>query len=173
MDWHSMFAQDTPLLEIIVRGSAVYVSLFVLLRVVLKREAGQVAITDILVIVLIADAAQNAMAANYKSITDGVALVAVLVFWAFFLDWLAYRVPWFERLIKPPRLALVRSGRMLRKNMHQELITEDELRSQLRLQGVDDLASVEAAYVEHDGRISVIQAKPDRRSDCGSGAQSE
>nr|MBP7571903.1 DUF421 domain-containing protein [Acidobacteriota bacterium] len=71
VDWGRVFAFDTPWLEIVVRGTAIYLGLFLLLRLVLKRQAGTVGITDLLVIVLIADAAQNAMADDYRSVPDG------------------------------------------------------------------------------------------------------
>jgi uncharacterized membrane protein YcaP (DUF421 family) len=108
------------------------------------------------VVVLIADAAQNAMADDYRSVPDGVLLVAVILFWAWFLDWLSFRSPRLERLLKPGKLPLVRDGRRLRQNMAKELITEEELDTQLRLQGIEDVARVKVAYMESDGRISVI-----------------
>ncbi len=62
VDWAKTFLPNTPLLEIFLRGSLTYLALFFLLRIVLKRESGGMGVTDLLVIVLIADAAQNAMA---------------------------------------------------------------------------------------------------------------
>lgn len=156
VDWAQVFMLDTPIAEIFVRGSLTYLALFAILRFVLKREAGAVGITDLLVVVLIADAAQNAMADDYHSITDGILLVATIIFWSFALDWLGYHVPALQRFLRPPPLTLVRDGRMLRPNMRRELITEEELMSQLRQQGVDDLGEVKIACMEGDGRISVI-----------------
>jgi uncharacterized membrane protein YcaP (DUF421 family) len=143
-------------LEIFVRGTATYLALFVLLRTVLRREAGAVGITDLLVVVLIADAAQNAMSDDYSSVPDGLLLVITIVFWSWALNWLGFRFPRIQRLIHPAPLPLVKDGRMLRKNMAHELITEDELLSQLRLQGASDVSQVESALMEPDGRISVI-----------------
>jgi uncharacterized membrane protein YcaP (DUF421 family) len=156
VDWGRLFGSDTPLLELVVRGSLVYLALFVILRVVLNRQAGAVGISDLLVVVLIADAAQNGLAGEYTSITDGIILVGVIVFWSYFLDWLGFRFPAFQRIVRPPALQLVRDGRPLRRNMARELITDEELASSLRQQGVDDLSAVKAAYIEGDGRISVI-----------------
>jgi uncharacterized membrane protein YcaP (DUF421 family) len=156
IDWRAVFLPDTPVLEIVVRGSVMYLAIFALLRFVLRREAGSVGVTDLLVIVLIADAAQNAMATDYTSIADGIVLVATIIFWAYALDWLGFHFPVVQRLIHPPPLPLVKNGRLLRRNMRRELITEDELLSQLRLQGCEDLADVEFAAIEGDGRISVV-----------------
>ena len=60
-------------------------------------------------------------------------------------------------MIEPPPLPLIKNGKMLRKNMKLELIKEDELLMELREQGIDDVSKVKEAYIESDGRISVIQ----------------
>jgi uncharacterized membrane protein YcaP (DUF421 family) len=111
--------------------------------------------------VLIADAAQNGMADNYRSISDGLLLVLVIIGWAYALDRLAYRFPVVGRLLKAGPLPLVKDGRMLRANMRRELVTEDELWAHLRRQGVDELAQVKLAMVESDGTISVIRRRGD------------
>lgn len=157
VEWAKLLIPDTPLLEIFLRGSIVYLALFFLLRVVLKRESGTLGITDLLVVVLIADAAQNAMADDYTSVPDGILLVATIIFWSYALNWLGYRFPRIQRFVHPEPLPLIRDGRLLHRNMRQELVTEDELRSQLRLQGVEDPAEVKMAYMEGDGRVSVIE----------------
>jgi len=165
--WQSLFALETPLLEIFVRGSVIYLGLFLMLRLVLKREAGGVSITDLLVIVLIADAAQNGMAGEYRSITDGLVLVAVIIFWSYALDWLGYHVPALNRFVHPQPLPLVKNGQLMRRNMRQELITMDELMTQLREQGVDEVGDVKLASLEGDGRISVVpfETQPGGRKD--------
>jgi len=156
IDWAKVFLPDTPVLEIVVRGTVMYLSLFTLLRVVLKRQAGSVGLPDILVIVLISDAAQNGMAGQYESIMDGVLLVATIIFWSFALDWLDYRFPSMQRFLRPAPLLLVRDGRMLRRNMRKELVTDDELRSRLRQQGFDDVSEIKEGYMESDGEMSFV-----------------
>jgi uncharacterized membrane protein YcaP (DUF421 family) len=127
------------------------------LRFLLKRQTGVIGIADLLVIVLIADAAQNAMAAEYKSITEGALLVLTIVFWNYALDWLGYRFPAFQRLVRPPPLPLIKDGQMLLRNMRQEKITQEELNSQLRQQGIESCDEVREAFIEGDGRISIIK----------------
>src|SRR5215208_6880356 len=159
MDWKSIFLPDIPLAEIILRGSVMYIALFILLRIVLKRQTGSLGMTDLLLITLIADASQNAMAGEYKSISDGLVLVSTIIFWNYALDWLSYKSEWFSHLIEPPPLPLIKGGRLLRKNMRKELVTEDELMSQLREQGLEDVKKVKEAYLESDGQFSVVQYK--------------
>ena len=157
VDWKSIFVPDTSMLEILIRGTVMYLALFTLLRFVLKRQRGGVAFTDILVIVLVADAAQNAMAGDYTSMPDGLLLVGVIVGWAYALDWLAYRVPLVRRFVQPSGVPLVRRGRLLRENLRRENITDDELASQLRVAGVDSLEDVDDVTLEGDGQLSVVR----------------
>lgn len=159
MDWHSIFTPTIPVLEIVFRGTVIYLCLFFMLRV-LRREAGGVGISDLLVVVLVADASQNAMASEYKSITEGLVLVGTIAFWAYFLDWLGYRFTVIERLLRPAPLLLIRNGRLLRQNMKRELIREEELMSQLRENGLTQLGEVKKCYMEGDGRISIVKRHP-------------
>src|SRR5919106_1593245 len=117
MDWKSIFSLDVPVFEIILRGSVIYISLFIFLRVVLKRQTGSPGMTDLLLITLIADASQNAMAGEYRSVTAGIVLVSTIIFGSYTCDWLSYRSSWFNRLIEPAPLPLIKDGKLLRKNM--------------------------------------------------------
>ena len=155
--WGGVFLPDTPVLEIIIRGSVTYLAIFILLRIVLKRQSGgNIGMTDVLVIVMLADASQNAMAGGYNSIADGIVLVAVIIGWSFLLDWAGFHWPLFQRLIKPPKLLLVNDGKLLKRNMRKELVTEDELMTEIRKGGFDKLEEIAKAYMEGDGNISII-----------------
>lgn len=156
VDWQGVFIIDTPLLETFVRGTCVYIALFLMLRFVMKRQTGGIGVTDVLVIVMIADASQNAMAGEYTSIIDGILLVAVILFWDFVINWLSFHVPWFAEALDPKPVQLIKHGRIMRTNLKRELITIDELDAQLRLQGVDDHKNVKCAFMESDGKISVV-----------------
>jgi uncharacterized membrane protein YcaP (DUF421 family) len=133
-----------------------YLALFALLRIVRKREAGEVGIPDLLEVVLIVDATQNGVAGNDMLLPDGLVLVATIVAWSDALDWLGYQAPWFEWLVRP-RPLLVQDDRLPRQNMRRELITTDKLMSRLRLQGCNDLATVKETHMEGDGHISVVR----------------
>ena len=122
------------------------------------RQTSTIGIADILVIVVIADAAQNGFAKEYKSLTEGIILVLTIVFWNLLLNWISYRFKLFERLLSPPPLSLIKNGSMNRRNMRQEFITEEELKSQLRQQGISELAEVKEACLEANGELSVIKS---------------
>lgn len=159
-DWPQLvklFELGVPVWELVLRGSAMYWFLFLAFRFVMRRDMGSVGIADILILVIVADAAQNAMAGGYESISDGMILVGVLLSWNFLLDFLGYHFPAVGRFTEPPSLPLVRNGRMIRRNMRAQLITEDELRVKLRENGVESLITIKAMYLEPDGKISVIK----------------
>ena len=147
--------------ELILRGTLTYWFLFLIFRFVMRRDVGSVGIADVLLLVIIADASQNAMSGGYESVTDGAILVGTIVGWNYLLDWAAYRFEPFRRFADPPPLLLVRNGRILHRNLRREFITMDELRSQLRINGVEDIADVRIACMEPDGQISVTKKKKD------------
>jgi uncharacterized membrane protein YcaP (DUF421 family) len=155
IDWKSVFVPSLHIAEIFLRGTMVYLFLLLVLRL-LRRQAGAIGLSDLLVIVLIADAAQNAMASEYKSITEGIILIMTIACWDYFLDWLGFRFPRIQGLIRPGPLLLIKDGQIQRRNMRQEIITEDELMAQLRKQGVESVEEVKKCYLEGDGQISVV-----------------
>lgn len=159
IDWQNLFVPSVSIIEIVIRGSVIYLMLFFLMRMTLRRVGGRFELSDILMVALIAAAAQNAMARDHHSVTDGLVLVATIIFWSYALDWLGHRFPRFQRFYSPPPLPLVKDGRVLIRNMRLELITEDELMSQLRRYGITDLNDVKEAYMEGDGMITVTKRK--------------
>ena len=158
INWNDLLIPSVSILELIARGSIMYVVLFALLRVLVRRHVGTMSLTDVLVLVLIADAAQNAMASEYRSLPEGIILCATIIAWSWLLDALSYRYDWLRRLLEPSPLLLVRNGKIQAQNMRLEFITKDELMSHLREQGIEHLNDVRTAYIESDGQISVIRA---------------
>ncbi len=156
IDWHGMLVPTMSPFELVIRGTVMYLGMLVALRV-FRREAGSLSPADLLLLVLIADAAQNAMAGEYHSLTEGVVLVATIYLWNYFLDWLAFRSPRFRRLMTPEPLPLIVDGALNRRNMRSELLTLSDLKEQLREQGIDDLMEVKRCYLEGDGNLSVIR----------------
>jgi uncharacterized membrane protein YcaP (DUF421 family) len=157
LDWSELFGLSVSPVELIIRGTAMYLFLFAVFRIIVRRRVGAVGMADILVLVIIADAAQNGMSGEYRSITDAFILVGTIIGWNTLIDWLNFRFPALRKLLEPPPLLLVQDGRVLHRNLRHEFVTEDELRSKLREQGVDDYRQVQKAHMESDGQVSVIK----------------
>jgi uncharacterized membrane protein YcaP (DUF421 family) len=160
MDWGSVFGIHVSVIEIALRGSCVYWFLFLTFRFVLRRDVGALGVADILLLVIVADAAQNAMAGEYKTISEGLVLIGTIVFWNVLIDRLAFRFRWFERFARPRSVELIRDGRVLHRNLDREHMTISELEAKLRQHGKDKIGDIRLAYLEGDGKISVLEAEP-------------
>jgi uncharacterized membrane protein YcaP (DUF421 family) len=156
-DLSQAFAPTMPVLELVVRGSVMFWFLALVFRLVLRRDVGSMGITDFLFVVLLGDAAQNGMIGDATSATDAIVLISTLVFWNVLIDWATSRFPAVERVFSPRRLCLVRDGRCNRRAMRREFISDAELMSKVREEGLEDLAQVKRMYLESDGEISLIR----------------
>lgn len=156
-DGASLFGWSVPPLELVVRGSAMYWFLFLLFRFPLRRDTGSVGMADVLLMVVIADASQNAMAGEYSSISDGCLLIATIAGWSLVIDRLALRSPRLRRFFEPPPVVLIRDGQVLVRNLRRELMSKDDLLAQLRHHGLDDPSQVREARLESDGQVSVVR----------------
>lgn len=160
--WPALFQFGLDPLELVLRGSLVYWGLFLLFRFLLRRDTGALGIADILLLVLIADASQNAMSGGYDSVADGAVLVLTIAMWSWLMDWASFHFHVVRRWADPPPLVLVRRGALVARNLRREHITVPELMAALREHGIDKLAEVKMARMESDGAISVIrQQAPD------------
>jgi len=128
-----------------------------LLRIILRRQTGKTTLQDMLVVVLVAGVCRNPLVADAYSIPDGLLVVATILGMSYLVDWASYHYSWIHTLFHTPPVLLIRDGRVLRQNLQKELMTEERLCSQLRLQGLTDPSQVQEAYLEGTGRISVIE----------------
>jgi uncharacterized membrane protein YcaP (DUF421 family) len=157
IDWKRMFLPVMSLPEILIRGVFIYLALCLLLRVVLKREAGKTSLSDLLIVTLVAGVCRNPLVRDAYSITDGVLVVATVLFTGYAVDWLSYYAPWVHGLLHAPPVHLIHDGVILRDNLRHELMTEGRLRAKLRGKGVREPAEVADAWMEGEGKISVIK----------------
>lgn len=156
IDWSSVFTPSLGLAEIILRGSLMYLGLFAVLRLVARRQAGSFGPADLLVIVLIADAAQNGLG-DYGSVTEGLVLVLTIVAWEYAIDWLRYRFPKLRPILAAQPITLIENGKLQTANLAHEMIPEEDLRSLLREKDVLSYDEVQLARLEGDGRLSVVK----------------
>lgn len=157
MDLVSLFTLQVSPLELIVRGSVTYWFLFLVLRFVMRRDVGIVSTADVLLLVLVADASQSAMAGEAKSIADGLLVVTTLFAWNWLLDIASFHLPLVARLTDPPPLLLILDGKIRHRNLRREHITLDELTSQMRQAGIERADQVHRAYMEPDGQFSFVK----------------
>jgi uncharacterized membrane protein YcaP (DUF421 family) len=159
VDWSQMFSFTMSPLELFLRGTLTYFFLFCLFRFVVRRDVGAIGISDLLVLVIIADASQNAMAGGYKSVVDGFVLIGTIIGWSYALNYLSYHFEPIRRFALPRPACIIRDGIKQEKILQRELITDEELSEMLREHGIENLSEVKRAYLEPDGQVTVIQRK--------------
>ena len=161
IDWAALI-EPHHVLENIVRASVIFWMLFLLLRFLPNRKAGGVGPTDLLVVVLLANAVQTAIQREGTAITDAAIQVGTIVGWSVLFDVIGGRVPALRGVFQSEPVEVIRDGEILTRNLRREFMTEEELDAQLRLQSGDAIEDVAHAYIEHDGRVSVIRRQDQR-----------
>ena len=151
-----MFVPSVPVWEIVLRTVIVYVVVFALLRVAGKRELGQMSVTDLVVILVLANAVQNSLNAGDVSLTGGLVSAVTLVGLNLLLDRFGRRIPFFRRLVIEEPTLLLSDGKPIDANLKGEGVEIEEIEMAAREHGIADLKLVSAAVLEADGSISII-----------------
>jgi uncharacterized membrane protein YcaP (DUF421 family) len=165
IDWHTLLVPSVSPLELVLRGSVMYLLIFAAMRI-LRRQRGALTTADLLVVVMVADAAQNALASDHRSLPEGVILISTIFAWNFAIDWLGYRSVRLHRVLNPSPLLLVEDGKLRDAHLRQELLTREDLDAALRAQGVEQLHEVRLCYLESNGHISVIKRSGEQTPDA-------
>ena len=154
-----MFHMGTPAWGIVVRSVAVYGAVFVGLRLMGKREMGQMTVFDLVVILLIANAVQNAMVGPDASLQGGILAAIVLLVLNRSLAAFRLRGGRWGRLIEGTPTVLVEDGKFVESHLHKEGIEHDELEMAAREHGLDSVNDVKLAVLEVDGAISIVPGR--------------
>jgi uncharacterized membrane protein YcaP (DUF421 family) len=147
---------SVPWYEILLRTFVVYLTVLILLRVAGKRELGQMTPFDLVVILVIANAVQNAMTGGDNSLVGGIIAATTLTATNIAVGRWGNRIPFFRRLVASEPRVLLRDGRPIKEALAEERIDLEELEMAARQHGIADLADVTAAVLEEDGSISII-----------------
>lgn len=162
MLWNDLFVPGTSIIEKIIRPIAVYAFLVVMLRLGGLREIAQMNAFDLVVLLTISNAVQNAIIGDDNSLLGGFIGGATLVFTNLLVVRFLYHHPKLERLVEGEPVLLVKDGRLLHKNLERELITEEELAAAVRRQGIERIEDCAEVILETSGAISVVQRQPTR-----------
>ncbi len=154
MDFHALS-------DIIIRSSCVYVFMVIAFRIFGKRELSQLSIADLVLIVLISNAVQNAMVGDNTSLSGGISAAIILFLLNALLGYLMFRFKGIRKLVQPSPVMLIHNGNILTKNLEKVLLSKDELMSAVREHGVNSAAEVHLAILEADGNISIITINDD------------
>lgn len=153
-----MFTMSLPWWEFALRALIVYVFLLGALRLTGRRQIGQLSPFDFVMLFILSNAVQNSMNGGDNSVTGGLVLVITLILIHWLISYLTFKYKWFAQAIDGKPEVLIHNGKLIRVTMKKEKITQDELDSILRRNGVGKIEEVKVALVESNGQISVIKA---------------
>jgi uncharacterized membrane protein YcaP (DUF421 family) len=151
-----MFHLGTPLGQITLRALAVYAAVFVGFRILGKRELGQMTVFDLVLILLISNAVQNAMVGPDTSLQGGLLAAAVLLLANRLAAESRLRSPLVDRLFEGRSAVLVEHGQLVTGQLRKQRVAEEDLDIAMREHGIGSLDQVQLAVLETDGTISIV-----------------
>ena len=146
-------------IRIIFSSVCVYFFIILAIRLFGKKELAQLSVYDLVFILLISNAVQNAMVGPDSTLTGGLVAAASLFVVNFILKKLQFRFPKFGKAIQGETIMLVFQGKILSSHMKIAGITEDELMEVIREHGIASVSEVDLAVLEVDGNISVLSTE--------------
>ncbi len=155
-DWVSLWTPKLPPWEVGLRAAIIYGFIQLLLRLAGRKGLGRYSTQDIVMLFLIGTAARMSIVADDESLTSAFVGLATLFGMDRLLDFLVFRYRWVRQLIEGPPRLLVEDGQVVERELRRTRITRDELLTNLRGKGKEDLAEVERAYMEPDGNITFL-----------------
>lgn len=155
------------------RATLVYFFMLLVVRLLGKRSIGALSAFDLLVALMLGEVVDEII---YGDVTllKGFVVIAVVALWHFVNEWSSYRSKTIARLTESAPTLLIKDGVIDPKALAAERLSEDELRSQLRLVSIEDVRDVERAYLEPSGHVSVIRtlaAQPLQKQDLAAAAR--
>ena len=144
-------------MDIVIRATVIFFALYLIVRLLGKRELAQLTPFELIVLVVTGDLIQQGVTHNDFSLTGSILAVATFAFWASVLSWITYLSRRAEHVLDGEPRVIVRAGRILRDNLRHDRLTEAEIQSEMRLAGIAHLRDVAWGILEPKGKISFIK----------------
>lgn len=154
-------------MDIVLRATAMFAVIYLLLRLLGKRELSQITPFEMIVLIVIGDLTQQGVTHNDTSLTGATLAILTFAFWGLTLSWITYLWPQAERVLDGRPRVIIRNGELIDGNMRGDRLTINEVCSEMRLAGIAHIHDVAWAILEPHGKISFI-----KRSEYGD-AQSD
>ncbi len=143
-------------MDIILRATVLFFIMYLLLRLLGKRELNQMTPFELVMLIVMGDLVQQGITHNDFSMTGAALAIGTMGFWALTLSWASYLFPTAERLLEGVPRVLVQDGKPIDANMHSNRITRSELEIEMRLAGIARMEEVSWGILEPNGKISFI-----------------
>jgi uncharacterized membrane protein YcaP (DUF421 family) len=154
-------------MDIALRAAVIFATLYLLVRLMGKRELGQMTPFELIVLIVIGDLIQQGVTQNDFSLTGAIIAVSTIAFLALLMSWASYLWPSAERLLEGEPRVIVRDGEVLTANLRRNRLTRSEIESEMRLAGIGHMDDVAWAILEPRGKISFIQRSSEAQDESG------
>jgi uncharacterized membrane protein YcaP (DUF421 family) len=148
-------------MEVVLRATVMFAVVFLLLRMMGKREIGQMTPLDFVTIVVMGDLIQQGITHNDFSVTGATLAISTFAFWTLVLGWAGFLHPSAEKLLEGQARVLVRDGKVLENALRRDRLTYSELETEMRMAGIARVEEVRLAVLEPLGKISFIKKSQD------------
>jgi uncharacterized membrane protein YcaP (DUF421 family) len=144
-------------MDIVLRATAMFVVLYLLVRLLGKRELSQLTPFEMVVLVVMGDLIQQGVTHNDFSVTGAALAIFTFAFWGLVLSWVTYLSPWAEKLLDGHPRIIIQEGELLTDSLRRDRLTRAEVESEMRLAGIASMKEVAWAILEPQGKISFIR----------------
>lgn len=156
-----LFELSAPWWTFVLRATAIYALVMVLIRVSGKRAVGQFTPFDLVMLILIGNAVQNGINGGDNSLTGAAIMATTLIGLNYGVAFITSRSRHVERIVEGEPVVLARDGKLFEGVLRRELVSRDDFRESLRMNGIEDVSDVELALLETNGSISVVKKRDD------------
>lgn len=144
-------------MDLVLRAGVMFCFLFLLTRVIGKRELGTLQPFDLLLLIVLGDALQQGITQDDYSITGALLVVGTFATLQVGVSWIGYRFPRSRPILEGEPIIVLQDGKPIDRNLKRERLTMDDISEGARKQGIAHLANVRYAILENDGTISFLQ----------------
>ncbi|HEY1687658.1 MAG TPA: YetF domain-containing protein [Solirubrobacteraceae bacterium] len=143
-------------MDLVIRAAVVFCFVFLLTRIVGRRELSQLEPFDIILLVVVGDLVQQGVTQSDYSVTGALTVIATIAVLSVLVSWLTYRFRWVRTISEGEPVVLVQDGQPIERNMRRERITLADIEEEARQKQITSIADLRWAILENDGRISCI-----------------
>ena len=147
-------------MDIVLRATIIFFALYLLVRLMGKRELAQLTPFELIVLVVFGDLVQQGVTHNDFSLTGAILAITTMGFWALTLSWITFRSRRAESLLDGEPRVIIRDGEIVTPNLRRDRLTRAEILSEMRLAGIPQLSQVAWGILEPRGKMSFIQRSP-------------
>lgn len=143
-------------MDLVLRATVIFIVIWLVTRVVGRRELSSMEPFDLILLVVIGDLVQQGVTQSDYSLTGAIVVIFTIALLTVALSYLSFRVPRLRPVLDGEPVVLLQDGRVIERNLRRERLTVDELRAEARQNQIDDLATIRFAILETNGRISFL-----------------